>query len=233
MKNTWKNLNMITGGLSNPSKMPCLSYGLPAIDSCPTGKKLSKIDNAICKYCYARKGLYQFPVVKLAQQRRLSFVTAALMTTAGTKLWIDCMVASIAKTKTEYFRPHDSGDFFSFEYMLAWIDVAILSPNVKFWFVTKERAMVYKLLNGGYTLPENIVIRLSDQMIGKESSIKSSHETITNCGTLTKKETIELKTTGKTERVGTICPAYKQDGFCKDCRKCWDKKEPRIWYPYH
>jgi len=51
--------------LSNTSKMPCKSWGIPAT-KCITGKKLNKIAGSVCNGCYALKGAYSWPVVKNA-----------------------------------------------------------------------------------------------------------------------------------------------------------------------
>lgn len=32
---------------------------------------------------------------------------------------------------------------------------------------------------------------------------------------------------------GRECPAYKQDGQCKDCRACWDRKVKQVSYKEH
>ena len=47
----------IVGGLSNPSKMPCHSYGISA-HLCITGAKLVNIEGSVCGDCYALKGMY-------------------------------------------------------------------------------------------------------------------------------------------------------------------------------
>ena len=45
----------ITGSLTRTSKMPGLSYSLPAWE-CKTGSKLRKIKGSVCASCYALKG---------------------------------------------------------------------------------------------------------------------------------------------------------------------------------
>ena len=57
------------GGLSRPSKMPGWGYSIPAI-YCKMGAILSKIPGAVCRFCYAKKGRYIFPVVQAAMERR-------------------------------------------------------------------------------------------------------------------------------------------------------------------
>ena len=45
----------ITEGFTRTSKMPGLSYSLPAWE-CKTGSKLRKVKNSVCSMCYALKG---------------------------------------------------------------------------------------------------------------------------------------------------------------------------------
>ena len=52
-----KEAKQITGSLTKTSKMPGLSYSLPAWE-CKTGAKLRKVKNSVCASCYAMKGNY-------------------------------------------------------------------------------------------------------------------------------------------------------------------------------
>ena len=63
-----KDIEKKIGTLSNTSKMPSFSWGIP-IEYCNTGMKLAKIDGTICKKCYAGKGCYIFPAVKAMYQK--------------------------------------------------------------------------------------------------------------------------------------------------------------------
>ena len=61
----------ITDSFTRTSKMPGLSYSLPAW-ACKTGQKLAKIPGTPCFGCYAMKGNYtRYPAIKRAQYRRL------------------------------------------------------------------------------------------------------------------------------------------------------------------
>ena len=55
----------ITDSFTRTSKMPGLSYSLPAW-ACKTGQKLAKIPGTPCYGCYAMKGNYtRYPAIKL------------------------------------------------------------------------------------------------------------------------------------------------------------------------
>lgn len=247
LKATWATLNAITGKLSKTSKMSCMSFSLPALETCPTGEKLSKIDGSVCSTCYACKGMYRFKNVIEPRQNRHNLILEALA--GDSQKWIDAMVASIIKTKNPLFRWHDSGDLFSFEYLLMIMEVAQLTPNTEHWIPSKEKTKIAKLIRDGHTIPSNVVFRISDSMIGVSSKTGIDHSSVTQCGTLSKEDTKKLKNGEKISVEGFVCPAWKQQGkmvknrktkqmemdygYCFDCTKCWDKKTAKVWYPIH
>ena len=64
----------ITDSFTRTSKMPGLSYSLPAWE-CKTGWKLSQVEGTPCFFCYAKKGNYtRYPAIKEAQYRRLKAI---------------------------------------------------------------------------------------------------------------------------------------------------------------
>ena len=69
-----KEARKITDSLTRTSKMPGLSYSLPAWE-CKTGSKLRKVKNSVCSACYALKGNYtRYKNIKIAQYRRLAAI---------------------------------------------------------------------------------------------------------------------------------------------------------------
>jgi hypothetical protein len=48
--------------------------------------------------------------------------------------------------KGKHIRIHDAGDFFSDEYLLAWLDIANLTPDVTFYCYTKEVSRFKRLV---------------------------------------------------------------------------------------
>ena len=59
------------GGLSEPSKMPCHGYSIPA-NTCKLGSMLAKVKGTTCNGCYALKGRYVMPTVREALNRRFA-----------------------------------------------------------------------------------------------------------------------------------------------------------------
>jgi len=145
----------ITGSLTRTSKMPGLSYSLPAWE-CKTGSKLRKIKGSVCASCYALKGNYtRYKAIKAAQYDRLEKIKSSL--------WVAAMVVQVKRQK--YFRWHDAGDVQDLEHLNKIYSVCKLTPEVKHWMPTRE-AWIKNYL---YNKPENLVIRFSPPMIGQRN----------------------------------------------------------------
>jgi hypothetical protein len=148
-----KEAKKITQSLTRTSKMPGLSYSLPAW-ACQTGSKLRKIKGTPCFSCYALKGNYiRYPKIKEVQYKRLDSIT--------NPLWVEAMAVQIKNQK--YFRWHDAGDIQSVEHLRKIFAVAILTPNTKHWLPTQERK--YLLEVDPKEVPDNLIIRLSGSKI--------------------------------------------------------------------
>jgi hypothetical protein len=148
-----KEAKEITGSMTRTSKMPGLSYSLPAWE-CKTGAKLAKVPGSVCAGCYAMKGNYtRYPAIKAAQYVRLKAITDPR--------WVDAMVAQIKRQK--YFRWHDAGDIQSEDHLLKIFEVCKRTPETKHWLPTRE-AQFLKLITPE-EVPDNLTIRMSSHMI--------------------------------------------------------------------
>lgn len=102
----------------------------------PDGRTYNTCPSAgICReVCYARTGRFLFPTVKAKHQANLAFVLDDL---AG---WEQAMLAELAapRHRDGWIRIHDSGDFFSDEYLVAWLRIIRQRPNLTFYCYTKE-----------------------------------------------------------------------------------------------
>jgi hypothetical protein len=204
------------GGLSYPTKMPCPSYGLPA-RACAVGSRLALVPGSVCSACYARKGQYVFPCVQQAQYRRLAILTADL------DAWKDDMIALLSRKnrgKLEYFRWHDSGDIQSAEHLVAIVAIAKALPRIHFWLPTKEKGIVSRYLSEHRRFPANLTVRLSAAMVDtsppKLPGIQGS--------------AVYTQARPKGSRA---CLAPTQNGECRECRACWDRRIPVIAYHKH
>ena len=195
----------ITGSMTRTSKMPGLSYSLPAWE-CQVGSKLRTVKGSVCSGCYALKGNYtRYPAIKAAQYYRLQSLRHPQ--------WIPAMVAQIKRQK--FFRWHDAGDLQSVQHLKNIFEVCKLTPSTKHWLPTRE--VKYTSLMDPAIVPSNLKIIISDHMIDQQSSVK--HWPYTSGVSSDKK----LAT----------CPAPSQGGKCGSCRACWDRSVSRVVYGKH
>ena len=199
-----KEAKEITGGLSQPNKMPGYSYNLPA-QACITGAKLVKVKGSTCSGCYALKGRYRFPNVKEAMTRRLNRL--------HDPRWIEAMVTLV--TGHPVFRWHDSGALQSVQHLKNIFEVCNPTPLTRHWLPTRE-ARFLSLMDPDM-VPKNLKIVLSDHMNNQRvaptwwpytSGVSTDHKQVT-------------------------CPAASQGNKCLDCRKCWDRGTKRVIYGKH
>jgi hypothetical protein len=161
----------ITGSMTRTSKMPGLSYSLPAWE-CKTGSKLRKIKNSVCSACYALKGNYtRYKAIKAAQYVRLASL--------NNELWTAAIVTQIKRQK--YFRWHDAGDVQDVQHLNKIYEVCRLTPGTKHWMPTRE-AWIKDHLD---SKPDNLVIRFSAPMIDQAApaSWPNSSEVVTEGAT--------------------------------------------------
>ena len=156
-----KDAKKITHSLTRTSKMPGLSYSLPAW-ACQTGSKLRLVPGSPCFGCYALKGNYtRYPAIKAAQYRRLDSIK--------NPLWVEAMAAQIKRQK--FFRWHDAGDVQSPEHMQKILEVCRQTPDTNHWLPTQER----QYLPDPRDVPKNLIIRLSAAKVNGTAGHAWSH----------------------------------------------------------
>lgn len=160
---------LLTNGNRELKADGIFTWSLPALAAkLLNGKNVLVCPSAgICaQLCYARSGTYNFSNVKAAHVRNLE------MTLDDLDLWKANIIQEL-KAKRYYggksVRIHDSGDFYSEMYFLAWLEIATFTPHVFFYAYTKEVALIKQ-----YELPSNFVIIFSmggkqDHLIDKEN----------------------------------------------------------------
>ena len=150
-----KKAKLITGSMTRTSKMPGLSYSLPAWE-CKTGSKLRKVKGSVCASCYALKGNYtRYKAIKAAQYVRLDSLKHPL--------WTAAMIAQVKRQK--YFRWHDAGDVQDLDHLNKIFEVCRLTPNTNHWMPTREAWVKDHLPQA----PKNLVIRFSPPMINQRA----------------------------------------------------------------
>ena len=112
---------------SKPSKMPCRSWSLQALDTCPASKDSKGDLVPACKGCYATSGNYRFPNVKAPREHNRE--------DWQTPDWIAVMVAELDNDR--YFRWFDSGDVYDIRLARKILEVMRQTPWVKHWLPTR------------------------------------------------------------------------------------------------
>lgn len=199
--------------LSNTSKMPCKSWSLQAIATCPgsidpeTGLLVPA-----CAGCYAATGFYLMPdSIAAREHNRKDWKRDA---------WVSDMVHALQRAK--YFRWFDSGDMYSIRLARKILDVMRLTPHVKHWLPTRmHKFRKFETVIDQMNALSNVVVRLSSDDIhgvnipGRFTSV------------------IFDPADAEQARGAFVCKAYTRKGKCGDCRACWDRDVPVIAYPQH
>jgi len=137
--------------LSQNSKMKKMTgvktfnWGIPAFRS-KTGFSTCPKAGICVKGCYAKQGTYTWSNVSQAFETRLNL-------SQGPD-FVPTINAEIKRRKVERLRIHDSGDFYSIEYLDKWIDIINLNPNTTFYAYTK----MVDMFNNYPNIPSNLII---------------------------------------------------------------------------
>jgi len=210
------------GGLSNAQKMPALSWNIP-VEYCDTGSKLITVDGSACFGCYADASRYKWSNVKDALEHHFNKYLE------NRRLWVESVIYLLNNKKimqdVPFFRWFDAGDIIDLDHLYDIYRVAIRTPQIKHWLPTKE----WKFKEHFILAPDNLVVRVSAPFKNRpfKSGVHGNHSVV-----LTQKEFDD--TMGTASQTGiNYCPAYLQQGQCKDCRTCWDSEAEIVAYRYH
>lgn len=197
--------------LSKASKMPCRSWSLQALETCPAsiGTDGELVD--ACKGCYATDGNYRFSNVKAPRLHNRDDWQQSD--------WVDAMVAELDNDR--YFRWFDSGDMYSLKLAEKIYDVMVATPWTRHWLPTRMHkfAKFADILAKMEALP-NVVVRLSSDSINGDIIAGNTTSTI-------------IPTISHRKPKMTICEAYEREGKCATCRACWDKDVEVVAYVAH
>ena len=131
------------------NKMRVLNFSLPAYKTI-TGKTVCPFAKDCIKYCYAQKGNYKYPSVIKGLNNRYEL--------SKTDEFVPKMNATIILERPTHVRIHDSGDFYSPQYLNKWVQIAKDNTNVIFYAYTKS----IKFFINGLKLPKNMKIIFSE-----------------------------------------------------------------------
>jgi hypothetical protein len=146
-----KNL-LIAGNCTMPTSVGI--FNLPALETCTPSKWCRE-------HCYALKNRFLWSCVKEAHKWRYK--------QSKLKGFVKKMISEISKRKSlKYIRVHITGDFYSYEYMLKWAEIARAFPNHIFRTNTKSRFLL-KFMKDNF--PSNFIVRESIDSTRKPSGI--------------------------------------------------------------
>jgi hypothetical protein len=215
---------LISLAFSDTSKMPCRSWSLPALETCPGARERNLITQAMeivdaCKTCYALQGNYNFKGSKELRKfnrdewQHPDFVTS--------------MTAALIAEGNNYFRWFDSGDVFDIRLARKIFLIMLATPSVNHWLPTRSHkiAKFQPILEAMGRL-SNVVVRYSsDSVIGEKIATDKPQSIIYG-------ELSEVPADAK------ICMAYhleesQQTANCGECRACWSKDVSAVAYSGH
>ena len=197
--------------LSRAGKMPCRSWSIQALETCPgsIGNDGELVD--ACKGCYATTGNYRFPNVKAPREHNKEDWKRGE--------WVSDMVQELDNDR--YFRWFDSGDVYDIRLARKILEVMKLTPWCNHWLPT--RMYKFEKFNSVFKEMEklpNVVVRFSSDSVSGETVKGKNTSTI-------------IPTSQDAGASMTICEAYQREGKCGTCRACWDKDIRVIAYPAH
>ena len=131
------------------------NFGIPAYKT-KSGKVTCPFADECVKFCYARKGAYIWSNVSPAFEKRYNI--------SKTDEFISKITNEIVKKKVQYLRIHDSGDYYSKEYLDKWIKIAKTNKDVRFYSYTNSVELLKNT-----KLPKNFDIIFSDS--GKQKHL--------------------------------------------------------------
>lgn len=140
---------------SKELKIKVYNFGIPAYKTltgkitCPFADTCTKRINGKI-LCYAQNGAYNWPVVKNAYNNRYLATKQDNFT--------ELIQLELNKKKPNFVRVHDSGDFYSRQYLQKWLTIANNNKHINFYAYTNSIQFIKELT----TIPENFDFIFSD-----------------------------------------------------------------------
>jgi hypothetical protein len=187
------------------------NFGIPAGFSA-SGLKTCPLAGSCAKGCYAKQGAYVWSNVQPSYEFRLQ---ATLRPD-----FVEVMVSEIKKKRATIVRVHDSGDFYSLSYIMAWFSIMTALPNVKFYAYTKM-VPLFKRLQKENQIPVNFTLifsqggladHLIDSTTDRHSAVFASEEALHRAGYVNASDD-DLVAIGPNPRIGLVYHGVKSKQF--------------------
>lgn len=139
------------------------TFSLPAGHTCPgalkclasADRKSGQItDGPLQEFrCFAASAEAAYPQARESRWNNFQLIRAA-----GSKIEMITLIAASIPDQAKVIRVHVSGDFFSEEYFLAWMAVAGMRPDIRFYAYTKSLPIWRKCRE---FVPDNFILTAS------------------------------------------------------------------------
>ena len=123
------------------TKLKCNVFALPYGKTCKAGVTCTKT-------CYAKKAEVMYKATKNSRKVNLHETRR--------KDFVERTVALLKRRQSQITRIHESGDFYSKEYVLKWYDIMNQIPDMTFYAYTKQDVNFKGLL--GKKKPANFIL---------------------------------------------------------------------------
>ncbi len=93
---------------------------------------------ACLEYCYATKGAYRTykKLIDAGHKKNFEF--------SKSKTFVSSMLSELNRRKIKVVRLHDTGDFYSQDYVNKWVTIALYNPKIRFYAYTKSLTLDFK-----------------------------------------------------------------------------------------
>lgn len=139
------------------AKLDTISFNLPAFKSAD-GFHVCPKAGGCASLCYARQGRYMMPAVAATREFNLAKVRGDL------SVFVAEASEDLARIRNKIVRVHDSGDFFSQEYLDAWFTIARMNPKKRFYAYTKSLHLDWSCKPTNFQLIQSVGGLLDDQI---------------------------------------------------------------------
>ena len=133
---------------SKENKKRVFNFGITAYKT-TKGQLVCPFAKDCIKYCYAKKGAYNWGNVKPLYEQRYNLTKS--------KIFIEAINESLEQKKVDILRIHDSGDFYSPKYIDKWVTIAKANKDIIFYAYTKSIPLFKNI-----DLPNNFKIIFSE-----------------------------------------------------------------------
>jgi len=198
----------------------------------------------VCRSCYALNSNYNYPSKQVNDMLHLAWIEYELAAGGAERLGhaLAFAIQHVNLTRPEgfqpYFRIHDAGDFFSPEYLEAWVVCASLMTHMRFWAPTRQ--WVFKKWVPLLISAEERV-RAAGGWLTIRASVLRIGEPVPMIPGLSAGSGVSAE-----DPCAWVCPVYNQvvpqpDGTLKEaaacleanCTMCWDQPSIRVSYGAH